>query len=131
MLTLPACVSTVPAGLGRPPLAATVRVRNAGSVVQVPLEEYVRVVILSEFTPGRGNVEAIARMLEVQAIVSRTYARVARHPDEPFDLCATTHCQLYEPRRVAASPWTGAAMDAVRRTAGVLVWSGEDRKSVV
>lgn len=50
-------------------------------------------------------------MLRVQALVSRTYAvrNLARHRSEGFDLCDTTHCQLY---RDLAS---GASDDPVRR----------------
>ena len=38
-------------------------------------------------------------MLEVQAVIGRTYAlaNLGRHSAEGFDLCATTHCQLFEP----------------------------------
>ena len=42
-------------------------------------------------------------MFEVQTIIGRTYAvsHLGRHASEGFDLCSTTHCQLYEPRAPA------------------------------
>lgn len=41
----------------------------------------------------------VARVAEVQAIVARTYAiaSLGRHGRDRFDLCDTTHCQLYRP----------------------------------
>jgi stage II sporulation protein D len=62
-------------------------------------------------------------MFEVQAIVARTYAEAhrGRHAREGFDLCSTTHCQIYEPSRLAGSRWTPVVRDAVDRTAGLIV----------
>ena len=104
---------------------ATVRVRLDGRVVAVPIESYVRTVILSEFAPVAADPTNVEHMLELQAIVSRTYALTPRHSAAGYDLCSTTHCQLYQPSRVAASRWHGAAEEAVRRTAGVLLWFGD------
>ena len=55
---------------------------------------------LSEVAPGRRRLARSSAMFEVQAIISRTYAvsHCGRHAREGFDLCSTTHCQLYEPR---------------------------------
>lgn len=120
----------------RPPADpdTTIRVRVGGSVIDIPIESYVRTVILSEFAPGAGDrqdTQLVEEMLEVQAIVSRTYARTPRHRAEGFDVCATTHCQLYEPVRASKSRWIGAADDAVRKTAGVLVWFADSPAHVV
>ena len=62
-------------------------------------------------------------MFEVQAIVARTYAAAhrGRHARDGFDLCSTTHCQLYEPGRLVTSRWADAARGAGGRTAGLLV----------
>jgi stage II sporulation protein D len=106
---------------------AAVRVQVAGgSVRQVPLEDYVQAVTLSEFAPASGDAGAIGRMLEIQAIISRTYAvaHIGRHRAQGFDLCATTHCQLFEPARLRSSRWAPAAADAVRRTASIVLWYG-------
>jgi stage II sporulation protein D len=66
----------------------------------------------------------IERMYEVQAVITRTYAvsHAGRHAREGYDLCATTHCQLYEPSRLPTSRWTQAATDALRRTTGIVLW---------
>jgi stage II sporulation protein D len=90
---------------------------------EVPLEEYVQATAITEVAPAAGDVEAVERMLEVQTIISRTYAvsHLGRHAREGFDLCSTTHCQLFEPRRLSTSRWAGAAATAVTRTAGVVL----------
>ena len=80
--------------------------RSAGSRASCacPLEDYVAATVLSEVhrrrRPTRGVVE---RMFEVQAVIARTYAHgasAAATPKDGFDLCSTTHCQLYEPDRL-------------------------------
>jgi hypothetical protein len=50
------------------------RVKPAGDgrIVRVPLEDYVRAAILSEFAPPSGDRADVERMLEVQAVVART-----------------------------------------------------------
>jgi stage II sporulation protein D len=63
----------------------------------------------------------------VQAIVARSYAvfEIGRHRAEGFDLCDSTHCQLYEPARLRTSMFAEAARAAARRTAGwVLSYHG-------
>ncbi|MGB2714306.1 MAG: SpoIID/LytB domain-containing protein [Vicinamibacterales bacterium] len=119
------CSSTGVGRRGALDPAATVRVRLDGRIVAVPIEHYVRTVILSEFAGIETDPRIIERMLEVQAIVSRTYALTPRHTADGFDLCSTTHCQLYQPSRVVAARWRDAADEAVRRTAGVIVWFGD------
>jgi len=93
--------------------------RGAAAVRDVPLEEYVAITALSELAPAVGD----EQMLEVQAIISRTYAlaHLGRHSSEGFDLCATTHCQLFEPRRLQTSRWSAAAAEAVRQTTGSIL----------
>ena len=113
-----------------PAAARYVRVQvseEGGKVRRVALEEYVRGTIISEFAPASGELEVVGRMLEVQAILGRTYAVAnrGRHTAAGFDLCSTTHCQLYEPSRLKTSRWADAARDATKRTAGVLLWHGQ------
>jgi stage II sporulation protein D len=120
----------------RPPTLEAVprpslRVQVGGSIVTVPLEEYVRVVVLSEVGPQRGSDAARARTLELQAIVSRTYAFAGRHAGEAFDVCSTTHCQLYRPGGVSSSRWAVAAALAVRKTTGRIVRFGGEPAKVV
>lgn len=64
-----------------------------------------------------------AAALEVQAIVSRTFALASRgrHKDDGFDLCDLTHCQLFK----GTDEISSAADDASKRTRGeVLLWGG-------
>lgn len=108
-------------------LPASVRIQlvESGTAVvrDVPLEEYVRATAISEFAPAAGPVDAVERMLEVQAVISRTYAvsHLGRHGRDGFDLCSTTHCQLYDPRRLQTSRWATAASTAVEHTVGEIL----------
>jgi stage II sporulation protein D len=108
------------------PKVIRVRVVENGrwSVKAVPLEKYVHAAIISEVAPPSGDAAAVGRMLEVQAILSRTYAiaHLDRHKRDGYDLCATTHCQLFEPARLRTSRWATAGADAVRHTRSVVLW---------
>lgn len=98
----------------------------------VPLEEYVVVASLSEVAPS-GARDAAERMLEVQSIISRTYAvsHLGRHARDGFDLCPTTHCQLFDPRRPASSRWTESAAAAAARTERlVLAYAGQPAEAL-
>lgn len=97
-----------------------------GAVRTVAIEEYVRGTILSEVAPAAGGPALVERMLQVQAIVARTYAvaHQGRHARDGFDLCATTHCQLYEPARIRTSRWSVTAANAVATTRGMVLWFG-------
>ena len=99
-----------------------VRVQLANGTVSVPMDDYVRVVILSEFSPGPADPAAVEKMLEVQAVVSRTYAMFPRHRGQGFDFCTSTHCQLYDPAGTTKARWAAAAARAVRKTSGVILW---------
>lgn len=119
-------VASIPAPKTDLPAIVRVQVREAGSTVvrAVPLDDYVAAAVLSEFDPASGDEQAIGDMYEVQAIVARTYAvaHAARHAADGFDLCSTTHCQLYEPARLRTSRWASLARDATARTAGRVLW---------
>lgn len=140
LVVLAACappprVADAPAGF-RVPSSLRVQIASeAGrrAVTRVPLEAYVGAAILSEFVPSAGDRAAITRMYEVQAIVSRTYAvaHLGRHAREGFDLCSTTHCQVYEPSRLRTSRWAGTARDAAARTAGTVLWFGRTPAATV
>ncbi len=92
-------------------------------VRDVPLEDYVQASAISEVAPAAGEFDTVERMLEVQTIISRTYAvsHLARHAREGFDLCSTTHCQLFDPRRLQTSRWAAASLEAVGRTSGLIL----------
>jgi stage II sporulation protein D len=106
---------SVPSGL-----LVQVMENGAATVHRVALEDYVRGTVLGEFAPAAGDPVAVEKMMEVQAIVSRTYAaaHLKRHAREGFDLCATTHCQLFDPARLKTSRWSTAVERAVHRTSG-------------
>jgi stage II sporulation protein D len=100
----------------------SVRVQLGNRIVSVPMEDYVRVVILSEFSPGPASAGAVEKMLEVQAVVSRTFAQFPRHRRQGYDFCSSTHCQLSDPEGTTQARWADAAARATRKTSGVLLW---------
>src|SRR4051812_10752915 len=122
----PPAPAAAPAPAATVPKTIRVQVRDGGAtiVLAVPLEDYVAATILSEVDPPSAPRDALERMYEVQALVSRTYAvgHLGRHSREGFDLCSTTHCQLYEPGRLRTSRWSAIAYEGARRTAGRIVW---------
>jgi stage II sporulation protein D len=126
----------MPGSIGRS--AATplrVQVREGGALVvrQIPLEEYAAGAALSEVHPAAGDVNLAERVYEVQTVMARSYAvsNRGRHATQGFDLCATTHCQIYEPVRFTTSRWAATARAAARRTAGeVLVFAGAPARAV-
>jgi stage II sporulation protein D len=117
---------TLPGSVTPAPDTLHVQVRENGRLVvrRVPLEQYVAATILSEVAPPSADPRTLEAMFEVQAIISRTYAasQRGRHAQEGFDVCSTTHCQLYQPDRLRTSRWAQAAEKAARRTAGRLLW---------
>lgn len=122
----PARVRVPAAGPPAPIRVVAVQVleRGAATVRQVPLEEYVQGSIVAEFAPAAAGLALAGRMYEVQAIISRTYAitNTSRHAADGYGLCATTHCQRFEPSRLRTSRGAGAAAAAVQRTAGLVLW---------
>ena len=126
--------SVPPTGMIRRPGAAdlgqllpsTVRVRITDAqgtrVVTLPLEDYVLGAVRAELPPRTLQEDAVDRVLLVQALVSRTYAlaNLGRHAAEGFDLCDSTHCQLY--RAGASSEHaTDLAARAVASTRGEVI----------
>jgi len=112
---------------------ATIRVRSGDRIVAVPLEEYVLGSALSEVSPVGEAPATVERIFELQAVLARTYAvsHLGRHREQGFDVCDGTHCQLYEPGRLATSRFADAARAAVARTAGtVLVFSGRPAEAL-
>ena len=114
-------------GPGGVRLPDQVLVRSKGRIVAVPLEDYTLGSILSEIMPTGESPATAARVFEVQAVIARSYAaaELGRHRSEGFDLCDSTHCQLYDPARIRTSPFADIARAAVRTTAGrVLTYRG-------
>jgi stage II sporulation protein D len=109
-------------------MPATIRVGvkdgNRLTIRKVPFESYVQATALSEFAPPSGDPAVVERMFEIQAVISRTYAlaHLGRHAADGFDVCATTHCQLYEASRLRTWRWAPQASEAVRQTAARVLW---------
>jgi len=110
------------------PRTLKVQVGHGGSsrVVTVPMEDYVAATILSEVDPPEADAKVLERMFEVQAVLTRTYviSHRGRHAQQGFDICSSTHCQLYEPGRLRLSKWSALARQAASRTAGQILWFG-------
>jgi stage II sporulation protein D len=117
---------TLPSGIPTAPEIVRVGVTEAGrlTIREESLERYVQATILSEFAPASEDVDVAERMLEVQAVIGRTYAlaHLGRHAHDGYDLCDGTHCQLYQPARLNTSRWGPQAAEAVRRTQGQVLW---------
>jgi stage II sporulation protein D len=127
-LLISGCGPTAPRLPGRvdPGVPVSIRVRVAGAIASVRLEDYVLGAALSEVTPTGVEADAATRVYEVQAIIARTYAvsHMGRHATEGFDVCDQTHCQVYQPGRIKTSSFSAAAKDAVTRTAGRILRFG-------
>lgn len=118
--------ATLPSARAAGPATIRVGVKEGNRITirKVPFETYVQAAILSEFAPPNGDPQTVERMLEVQAVIGRTYAiaHLNRHAAEGFDVCATTHCQLFEPSRLTSSRWAAQSAEAVRHTTGTVLW---------
>ena len=117
----------LPGGVARSkPIVLRVQVKEGTSVVvrDVPVEDYVIAAALSEVHPDVQDERIAERIFEVQTVIARTYAITnrARHAADGFDLCSTTHCQLYEPARTTTSRWASTARAAAIHTSGEVLW---------
>jgi SpoIID/LytB domain protein len=127
------------ASAARPPesldeLAIRIRVTDDGGtrVVTLPLDDYVRGCVRAELSSHAIPEGAIGTVLQVQAVVSRTYAiaNLGRHRAEGFDLCDGTHCQLFR-SATAADTESDAATRAVAATHGqVVIFDGRAIQAV-
>lgn len=109
------------------PLRIEVGPAGSRQVQAIPLEDYVRDVVVSEISVAPSDGTLAAPVYEAQAIVARTYAvrGRGRHASEGFDLCSTTHCQVYRRDQWRQSRWAQAISDAAARSRGlVLTWQG-------
>ena len=103
------------------PAPSTVRVRvtdgRGTRILTLPLDEYVLGAVRAELPRRPQRDDTVTRVLQVQAVVSRTYAlaNLHRHEAEGFDLCDSTHCQAYRPRLPTESD-SDLAARAVRAT---------------
>lgn len=129
---LAGCVTSRPAPPTELPAATTltlpgtIRVRTGGRIVTIPFEDYVLGTALSEVSPVNESPETVATIFQLQVVIARTYAasQLGKHRKEGFDLCDSTHCQIYEPARIGTSRFTPAARQAISLTRGqVLAFS--------
>jgi stage II sporulation protein D len=83
----------------------------------VALEDYVAGCVAAELGSIALDPPSAARARDVQAILCRSYAlaSVGRHGNEGFDLCTTTHCQVFRP--VPATVIGRLCREAAARTA--------------
>lgn len=118
--TRPVPAPPAPLALSAASMPAALTVKVGDHLATVAFEDYVAATALSEITPVGESAAATATIYDVQTIVARTYAiaHQGRHRAEGYDLCDGTHCQLYEPARLATSRFAGEARAAAARTAG-------------
>ena len=108
------------------PIPATVKIRvadRAGTrILTLPLDGYVLGAVRAELMPATLREDPASPMLDVQALVSRTYAvaNLGRHAADGFDLCDTTHCQVYRSAAADESA-TDQAACAVAATRGQII----------
>lgn len=107
-------------------LRVEVGARGSRVIEQVDLESYVRDVLVGELSVNAADAALAGPAYAAQAIVARTYALAVRkrHADEGFDLCSTTHCQVYVPGRWRQSRWAADIDAAVQRTRGRYLTNG-------
>lgn len=100
---------------------ASLRVRTETGIRTIPLEEYVAGCVLAELGAPGLEPEAGRRAQAVQAILCRTYALASRgrHEAAGFDMCGTSHCQVYQ--RVPATPAGQRAHRAAQDTRGLVL----------
>lgn len=112
-------------GSGGGPLLVRLPAEASGKVVPVALEAYVAGALAGEQAVGSLPPAIASRVLELQAIISRTYAVANRdrHAREGFDLCSETHCQVFRPG-VLAGERRARVDNAVATTAGLVVTYG-------
>jgi len=128
--------ATVPLSSPQPPTPPptaelTLRVEvsvGAEQRIQVlSLEDYVAGSVPVEMPLGEPNARVADRLARLQAILARTYALAnrGRHAHEGFDLCSTTHCQVYRPRDQQTPAVARLVTAAIERTRGQIITDGD------
>lgn len=113
----------------RPDHAVTLRVEVGTGVDRklrtLSLEEYVRGSVPAEM-PINTDDALGGPLARLQAILARTYALAnrGRHRSEGFDLCSSTHCQVYVPAATQGAAVARVVADAVADTRGMIITSG-------
>lgn len=109
------------------PLRVEVGSRGSGQIRSVALDDYVRDVVVGEIAVAPTDGALALKVYSAQAIVARTYALAVRrrHAADGFDLCSSTHCQVFVPGRWRRSRWASQVEEAVRRTRGLVITHGQ------
>ena len=102
-------------------LPATLTVSVAGHPTALPVEEYVAGCVAAELGSIDAGPSAAAHLRDVQAVLCRSFAitSVGRHGTDGFDLCDSTHCQVFRP--VPSTVIGRLCREAAERTAGLLL----------
>ena len=103
IITASSCVTSrppVPPALAPGPLDKTAWINIGtpdGTAELLPLDDYVRGSVLAEANFAGLPPHEAELVAQVQALLARTYAlaNLERHLDDGFNLCSTTHCQVY------------------------------------
>jgi len=100
-----------------------VQVKPGGNILDINIEDYIAGSIVAEadfrgLTPHQAHDVA-----QIQAILARTYALFNRdrHRSEGFDLCATTHCQVFKTPEQTQTDVTNLAVSAAKTTFGLVI----------
>jgi stage II sporulation protein D len=117
-------------------LGAPLRV-NVGSlrhpdIVTIDLEDYVRETVPAEIVVPPADDEFAEGVYQAQAIVARTYAVASRgrHAADGFDLCSTTHCQVFRRATGGADVPQDVADAVAATTSRVLAYDGRPIRAV-
>lgn len=84
----------------------------------LPFEHYLRGVVPAEMHP-----DFPLEALKAQAVAARSQvlAKIGRHAEDGFDICATVHCQMYRGIGLERESSTSA----VTETAGLVLFAGD------
>ncbi|BAV58982.1 SpoIID/LytB domain-containing protein [Candidatus Endomicrobiellum trichonymphae] len=86
-----------------------IKSENKMNIINVlPIEDYIKSVLPKEAV-ANWNIEA----LKSQAVISRTYAitNLNKHSSQGFDICSTTHCQVYDGASVEVDSCNKAVLE--------------------
>lgn len=94
-----------------------------GTVELLSLDEYVLGSVLAEANFAGLAPRDAEIVAQVQALLARTYAlaNLERHLDDGFNLCSTTHCQVYRPADSRPTDLVRLADKAVQITKDLVI----------
>ncbi|HJN45788.1 MAG: SpoIID/LytB domain-containing protein [Vicinamibacterales bacterium] len=107
-------------------LQVEVAVDGEQRILTLPLEQYVAGSVPAEMPLNEPDTAVADRLARLQAILARTYALAnrGRHAHEGFDLCSTTHCQVYIPQERQPVAVARLVAAAVEQTHGQIITDG-------